>query len=202
MRMNIPNMLTVSRLFMAAVLVALLTIPFRFSYTLALLVFIVAAITDVLDGHLARNVYGVTDFGKLMDPLADKVIVSAAFICFVGMRLPSQNTALVPAWMVVLILSREFLITGLRLLAAGKGRVISAGNWGKHKTTWQIIVIIAILLGLAFLHDFFPGGAELRETYEHYFDLAAYFAVMGVALLTILSGLVYFKNHADVIEME
>ena len=102
----------------------------------------------------------------------------------------------------MLILSREFLITGLRLLAAGKGRVISAGKWGKHKTTWQIIVIIAVLLGLAVLYDFFPDNPELLETYAYYFDLVVYFAVLGVAILTVLSGLVYFKNHLDVIEME
>jgi CDP-diacylglycerol---glycerol-3-phosphate 3-phosphatidyltransferase len=197
--MNIPNKLTLSRIIMAGVLVLLLTSPFRFSYTLALVVFGLAALTDLLDGHLARNVYGITDFGKLMDPLADKIMISAVFICFVGLRLPSQPSGLVPAWMVVLILSREFLVTGLRLLAAGKGQVLSAGNWGKHKTTWQIIVIIAIMLALALRFDFLPAEADYIETFDRYFDLGAYIATLAVAVLTLLSGLVYFRKHIDLI---
>jgi len=197
--MNIPNKLTISRVLMAALLVLLLTTPFRFSYTLALLTFSLAAITDALDGHLARNVYGVTDFGKLMDPLADKIMIAAAFVCFVGIRLPTQTTGLVPAWMVVLILSREFLVTGLRLLAAGKGQVISAGNWGKHKTTWQIIVIIAILLFLAVRNDFIPTDAAYIERFDRILDLGSYFASLGVAVLTLVSGVVYFRKHSDLI---
>lgn len=184
---------------MAALLVAVLTIPFPFSHTLALLLFSLAAITDALDGHLARNVYGITDFGKLMDPLADKVMVAAAFICFVGARLPTQNTSLVPAWMVVLILSREFLVTGLRLLAAGKGRVISAGNWGKHKTTWQIVAVLAILLLLAIRYDYLYAKKDVLAQFDHYLDLATYIVVLGVAILTVISGIVYFKEHADLI---
>jgi len=197
--MNIPNKLTLSRLFMAILLVVLLTTPFAFSYTLALVVFVLAAITDALDGSLARNKYGITDFGKLMDPLADKVLIAAAFICFVGTRLPTQTNSLVPAWMVVLILSREFLVTGLRLLAAGKGRVISAGNWGKHKTTWQIIIIIAILLLLTVRYDFMPEQAAYLQEFDYYFDLGTYIAVFCVAILTVVSGLIYFKNHSDLI---
>lgn len=197
--MNIPNRLTISRIVMAALLVLLLTTPFRFSYTLALLTFSLAAVTDALDGHLARNVYGITDFGKLMDPLADKIMIAAAFICFVGISLPSRDTALVPAWMVVLILSREFLVTGLRLLAAGKGQVISAGNWGKHKTTWQIIVIIAVLLLLALRNDFLPADAFYLERFDRIFDLGAYFASLAVAVLTLVSGVVYFRKHSDLI---
>lgn len=187
---------------MAAVLVALLSVDFPFSDTLALIVFGLAALTDALDGHLARKVYGITDFGKLMDPLADKIMVSAAFICFVAISLPGQSGSLVPAWMVVLILSREFLVTGLRLLAAGKGQVISAGNWGKHKTTWQIVVIVGLLLALAVRNDFIPGEAAYAQTYDLYFKRIAYFASLAVSILTLISGIVYFKEHADLIADE
>ncbi len=187
---------------MAGILVALLSVDFPFSDTLALIVFGLAALTDALDGHLARKVYGITDFGKLMDPLADKIMVSSAFICLTAISLPGQPGSLVPAWMVVLILSREFLVTGLRLLAAGKGQVISAGNWGKHKTTWQIVVIVAVLLALAVRNDFIPSDAAIIQTYDLYFKRTAYFASLAVSILTLISGIVYFKEHSDLIADE
>jgi CDP-diacylglycerol--glycerol-3-phosphate 3-phosphatidyltransferase len=137
--MNIPNILTLSRFGMALLLMLCLSIPFPGSAWIALVVFALAALTDALDGYLARNVYGCTDFGKLMDPLADKVLTAAAFIGFV-------EIGVMPAWMVTLILSREFMVTGLRLLAADKGIVLAAGPWGKHKTIWQMIFISAVLL--------------------------------------------------------
>jgi len=149
---NIPNILTLSRLVLAVVMMVLLSVAFPFASTLALLVFIVAGITDYLDGYLARHVYGVTSFGSLMDPLTDKVLVCAAFVSFVELRVT-------PAWIVVIIISREFLVTGLRLLAASKGEVISAGKWGKHKTIWQIVAISTILLGMAIRNDLLRSAA-------------------------------------------
>ena len=121
--MNLPNTLTVSRLIAAVVVMLAMALPIPFSTTLAFVVFVVASITDYWDGRLARTHYGVTAFGKLMDPLADKVLVCAALVSFVGVRLECEpHYSLVPAWVVVVIIAREFAVTGLRLLAAASDR--------------------------------------------------------------------------------
>lgn len=193
--MNLPNILTVSRLALAALMLALLSLPdaIPFTRSLAFVVFVIAGITDYYDGHLARNVYGITAFGKLMDPLADKVMVCAAFVSFVEM-------GLVPAYIVVIIISREFLVTGLRLLAVEKGIVISAGKWGKHKTVWQIVAIIVILLGSAVQHDVFRGADEtFLANYDLAFGYIAYAISIAVALITVASGYLYFVENNEVL---
>jgi len=191
--MNVPNILTLSRLVMAAVLMALLTLSFPFAKSMALVVFIFAGITDYLDGHLARNVYGVTSFGKLMDPLTDKVIVCAAFVSFVEL-------GLLPAWMVVLIIAREFLVTGLRLLASTKGKIISAGQWGKHKTVWQIVAISALLLGLAVRHDVLGPHHEIISRFDFAFGYISLGVGAAVVLITVTSGTMYFIEHMEIIK--
>lgn len=191
--MNVPNTLTLSRLVLAVVMMAFLSVNFPFASTLALLVFVVAGITDYLDGYLARNVYGVTSFGSLMDPVTDKVLVCAAFVSFV-------EVGIVPAWIVVIIISREFLVTGLRLLAANKGLMLAAGKWGKHKTIWQIIAISALLLGLAVRNDLLrDSGTELLQDYDFCFGVIALAIASGVALITMASGILYFMEHRSVI---
>lgn len=146
--MNLPNVLTLSRLGLAAVMMGLLTVPIPYAKSAALLVFAVAGITDYLDGYLARKQNLISAFGRLMDPLTDKVMVCAAFVSFVEINVMhnGRSVALVPAWIVVVIVAREFLVTGLRLLAANRGNIISAGKWGKHKTVWQIVAIVILLL--------------------------------------------------------
>ncbi len=194
--MNIPNMLTLSRLGMAAILMALMTLSFPFFKSLALVVFVVAGITDWLDGYLARNVYGVTSFGALMDPLTDKVLVCAAFVGFVELRV-------LPAWIVVIIISREFLVTGLRLLAASKGKIISAGKWGKHKTVWQIVAICTLLLGLAIQEDVLRMGgasAEVLEKFNFAFGYISLAIGVGVVMITVASGLLYFIENRELIK--
>lgn len=173
--MNPPNVLTLSRFGMALLLMVCLSVSFPGSAIVALIVFIVAAITDALDGYLARNIYGCTDFGKLMDPLADKVLTAAAFIGFVAM-------GIMPAWMVTLILAREFMVTGLRLLAADKGIVLAAGPWGKHKTIWQMGFIIVVLL---------LGCFQPLENVSTFFWWAALF----VTALSVFSGWHYFMDN-------
>lgn len=191
--MNLPNILTLSRLGLAAVLMLLLTLDLPYFKTTALVVFIVAGITDYLDGYLARNVYGVTSFGKLMDPLTDKVLVCAAFVSFVELQL-------VPAWIVVLIIAREFMVTGLRLLALSKGEVIAAGTWGKHKTVWQIVGIVIILAGLALQQDVMGGySAKLQDDYAFAFGWISLGIAIAVGLITLASGAVYVIQHADLI---
>lgn len=191
--MNLPNALTFSRFLLSGALMAGLFMTFPFARTAALLAFAAAAATDALDGHLARRRYGVTPLGTLMDPLADKVLVTAAFVSFVELRL-------VPAWIVVLILAREFLVTGLRVLAGQQGRSIAAGTWGKHKTAWQLVVIALLLAGLVFRDDVLPRWPVVApEVAAPYFQAAAYVLAAGAAAITVVSGAVYFRRHADLI---
>src|ERR1700761_1416234 len=125
--MNLPNRLTVARFFLTALFVGALSSSWRWRNTAGLALFSLASITDYLDGEIARRYKLETNFGRLMDPLADKVLLAAAFICLVDIHA-------FPAWVAVVIVAREFLITGLRLLAATQGIVMSADSAGKHKT--------------------------------------------------------------------
>lgn len=137
--MNLPNQLTIGRLFLAMAFVAALSVNFAHGYTLGLILFIAAAITDYLDGEIARKRNLITNFGKLMDPLADKVLVAAAFVMLCADQL-------FPAWILVVILAREFLVTGLRLVASSQGAVLAADQLGKWKTVTQMATAIYLLL--------------------------------------------------------
>ena len=193
MYLKVPNLLTLSRLLLAAIMMVLLSVSFLYAKTFALLLFILAGITDYLDGYLARRVYGVSAFGRLMDPLTDKVLVCMAFIAFVELRV-------LPAWIAVIIVSREFLVTGLRLLAANRGEIISAGRWGKHKTVWQIIVIGLLLIGVAIRDDFLRYARP--SAIVHYDMVFGYIALaisVAVTLLTMVSGGMYFYEHRQLI---
>ena len=139
--MNISNKLTVSRLILAFVFMAFLFIPGLLFKIIAFLIFCFASLTDFFDGWLARKRNEITDLGKLLDPIADKVLVLAAFLSFVEMHL-------IWAWMVVIIIIRELLITGLRILAITRGKVLEAGAAGKHKTVSQMLTIFFILIVL------------------------------------------------------
>jgi CDP-diacylglycerol--glycerol-3-phosphate 3-phosphatidyltransferase len=210
--MNLPNLLTLSRLFMAMIMMGLLSLAFPFSKTMALLVFAVAGLTDFLDGYLARKHNLITSFGQLMDPLTDKVMVCAAFVTFVEISFQHPGTfihsgvvvggvslvPLVPAWIAVVIISREFLVTGLRLLAVNKGLVIAAGKWGKHKTVWQIVAIVILLIGLSFRFDFLRhADPETLAGFDFIFLYAAHAIALGVAVITVASGYLYFTQHRD-----
>jgi CDP-diacylglycerol--glycerol-3-phosphate 3-phosphatidyltransferase len=177
--MNPPNALTLSRFGMAVVLMVCLSVTFPGSMPAAFVIFVLAALTDALDGHLARKVYGCTDFGKLMDPLADKVLTAAAFIGFVEL-------GVMPAWMVTLILAREFMVTGLRLLAADKGIILAAGIWGKHKTIWQMVFIGIVLLLACF------------QPLEN-FSAPFWWAGLCVTALSIWSGWHYFDQNKNLL---
>ena len=135
--MNLPNKLTMGRIFAIPVFIVVFLMGYRY---VATVIFILAAITDMLDGKIARKYNLVTNFGKLMDPLADKLLVTSALVCMV-------QTGVVPGWMVIVILAREFAITGLRSVAASEGVVIAAAWSGKIKTVTQMIAIIFLLIG-------------------------------------------------------
>ena len=206
--MNLPNTLTVSRLFAAAVVMLAMALPIPFSSTLAFVVFVVASITDYWDGKLARTHYGVTTFGKLMDPLADKVLVCAALVSFVGIRLPFEPAySLVPAWVVVVIIAREFAVTGLRLLAASvsQRRIISAGSWGKLKTVWQMVAIIATFILLAARTDLLPLfdlSEKFLRQYDAAFVITSWILSTLVVVVTLMSGWKYFADHLDLVTAE
>lgn len=153
--MNLPNKLTVFRMILIAPFVLLLLGGYEgwgwfrmlfggvLEYTdyIALAIFAIASLTDLLDGHIARKYQLITNFGKFMDPLADKLLVCSALICLTAM-------GRIPAWIVLLIISREFVISGFRLIASDNGKVIAASWWGKWKTTFQIIMVILMIAHL------------------------------------------------------
>ncbi len=141
--MNLPNKLTVSRFVLTAFFLVVMFARFPGHESVALVLFGLAGITDFLDGRIARQRGLITNFGILMDPLADKILTCSAFIAFVG-------RGIMPAWMVVIIVGRELAITGLRLLAASQQVVLAAERFGKHKTISQIVAILAVLTVLSY----------------------------------------------------
>ena len=145
--MNLPNKLTILRTLMIPVFLFFLLTDCAGDYSkwIAVVVFILASLTDFLDGHIARKYNLVTNFGKFMDPLADKLLVCSALICLIEL-------GQLPSWMVIIIVSREFIISGFRLIAAEQGIVIAASYWGKFKTTFQMIAVILMIVNLPVLH--------------------------------------------------
>ncbi len=140
--MNLPNKLTILRVILIPFFVFFLlyqkgeSMAFRY---VAVIIFIIASLTDLLDGKIARKYNLVTNFGKFMDPLADKLLVCSALICLIEL-------GQIPAWMVIIIISREFIISGFRLVASDNGVVIAASYWGKFKTTFQMIAVILLIV--------------------------------------------------------
>ncbi|HTD67174.1 MAG TPA: CDP-diacylglycerol--glycerol-3-phosphate 3-phosphatidyltransferase [Candidatus Limnocylindria bacterium] len=188
--MNLPNKLTVSRFgFTAAFLVAFFSESIPYNETFALVFFCLGGMTDFLDGEIARRRKLITNFGILMDPLADKILVCSAFIAFVEFRL-------VEAWMVVVIVGRELAITGLRLLAASKNQVLAAESLGKHKTISQITTIISILVMISYQQWGVFGKLFAFEIYDKpwvtwFASITKWFAVA----LTIFSGAIYLWRN-------
>ena len=190
--MNLPNKLTVSRLILTAFFLKALLFDFPFHYTVALVLFVAASLTDLFDGIIARRRNLLTDFGKLMDPLADKVLICSAFIAFIELDW-------MPAWMVILIVARELAITGLRLLAASKNLVLAAERQGKNKTISQITAIIALLV----THSHADWGIVGQLFAFEIADQAWAWWVAEVSkwvavALTAFSGFLYLWKNRDV----
>ncbi|WP_085832514.1 CDP-diacylglycerol--glycerol-3-phosphate 3-phosphatidyltransferase [Clostridium merdae] len=192
--MNLPNKLTMFRLILVPFFVVVLLNPnLPHHYLIALLLFAVASYTDHLDGKLARKNNQITDFGKFMDPLADKVLVISALVCFVELHLAN-------VWLVLLIIAREFMVTSIRLVAADKGQVIAANNWGKAKTISQIIAILVVLL--------LQYSLELTmEMLSYPFGINEQMAlVLGqlfiavATILSVLSGVIYLKQNWNIVK--
>lgn len=137
--MNLPNKLTMLRVIMIPFFIVFLLVPITpYDKWIALAIFIVASLTDLLDGKIARKYNLVTNFGKFMDPLADKLLVCSALICLIELNK-------IPAWMVIIIIAREFIISGFRLVASDNGVVIAASYWGKFKTTFQMVAVCLLI---------------------------------------------------------
>jgi CDP-diacylglycerol--glycerol-3-phosphate 3-phosphatidyltransferase len=191
--MNIPNRITISRILLIPIFILLLTLPLDWGnvsignetlpvvHLVSALLFIVASGTDWVDGYYARKYNLVTNLGKFLDPMADKLLVAAAFVLLVELNMA-------PAWLVIIILSREFAVTGLRLVAAGEGLVLAAGQMGKWKTTFQLVSIAFLLL-----HDFPFSYLDLTVSIG---TILLYIAL----ILTVVSGLDYFIKNWHVMK--
>lgn len=179
--MNLANKITLFRVFLVPVFLIMLYSNVENNVTLAGVIFIIASLTDVLDGHIARSRNLVTDFGKFVDPLADKVLASAALIALVDM-------GKISGWIVIIIIAREFTVTGFRVLAASKGVTIAASPWGKVKTITQLIAIIL------FLFDNLPFS---------YIGLRADVIMIYAALFfTVVSGIDYIVKNNNIIDIK
>ncbi|MBL0350558.1 MAG: CDP-diacylglycerol--glycerol-3-phosphate 3-phosphatidyltransferase [Elusimicrobia bacterium] len=198
--MNLPNKLTVARL--ASVPFFLLCVSWDNVYARlgALLIFVGAGITDLVDGHIARTRNMVTPLGVFLDPLADKLIITAAFISFIELR-----DLHIPAWMIVAIVGREFVLTGLRAVAASQGQIMGADDGGKFKTSIQNTAIIAILVALLVasgLERF--GGHSIESLYARggwrgdaarVLDWVPFWMAFGATLFSLVTGVSYLRKH-------
>ncbi len=174
--MNLPNKLTLFRVILIPFFIAFLMIPgIPFGKWIALAIFIIASLTDFLDGYIARKNNLVTNFGKFMDPIADKVLVCSAFICLVEL-------SIIPAWMVAIIIARELVIDGFRLVASDNGVVIAASYWGKFKTTFQMVAICLMIANIG----------PLR--------IVTWIVTWLAVLLTIISMIDYIVKNKDVMK--
>ena len=191
--MNLPNKLTVGRIILVPFFVAALLANFPLNNAVALIIFIAASLTDMFDGKIARKNGLITDFGKFADPLADKILVLAALLCFVQLGICDCVA-------VIIVLFREFSVTSIRLIAASKGKVVAANMWGKAKTVSQMIAIIAVIAMQIVL--------ELPEVGLNFINMATFepiFFVVGEILIwisvvfTIISGVVYIIQNRQFI---
>jgi CDP-diacylglycerol--glycerol-3-phosphate 3-phosphatidyltransferase len=188
--MNWANRLTLSRLLLTVIFVAALNSSWQYGRTLALIVFLIAGVSDFVDGEIARRYGIVTNFGKLMDPLVDKIMVAAAFISLVPLKA-------VPAWAATTVVARDFLITGLRMMASAKGKVLPAEMLGKQKTSWQVVTVI-FFLALLSLHELRYAN-ETSTWWFRAWDQTGPVLVWITVALTIYSGLGYAWRHRELI---
>lgn len=179
--MNLANKITIFRVFLIPIFMIVLHMNVPNSNVYAAIIFIFAALTDTLDGYIARSRNLITDFGKFVDPLADKLLVTSALVSLVGF-------GKIPAWVVVTILSREFIITGFRTIAASEGKTIAASSWGKIKTITQLIAIPLLLLNNI-------GFRTLNIPMD---QIMLYLAL----IFTIISGVDYLVKNKNVLNLE
>jgi len=183
--MNLPNKLTLLRLvFIPFYIFFLMTDFFPFTSHVATLLFILAAITDNLDGRIARKRNLITDFGKFADPLADKILVVSAMVCFVAL-------GRMPFWACIIVLAREFAVSGFRLVVAGKGVVLAASKIGKNKTGWQMTMCGLMTFDMALL----VSRMNWPETVYTVYHIVTLIAMYGALILTVISMIDYFYRN-------
>jgi CDP-diacylglycerol---glycerol-3-phosphate 3-phosphatidyltransferase len=194
--MNVPNKLTLSRFVLTGAFLAVLFTGFPYYETLSLLLFSAASLTDYFDGKIARRDNLITNFGILMDPLADKILVCSAFIAFVGQRW-------IPAWMAVIVVTRELAITGLRLLAASRNLVLAAERFGKHKTISQIVAIISVLVLHCYRQVGWAGGIFGVPIFgEPWVVRFTSLSIWVAVVLTFTSGGIYLWRNRGLYMMD
>ncbi|NLP25997.1 MAG: CDP-diacylglycerol--glycerol-3-phosphate 3-phosphatidyltransferase [Clostridiales bacterium] len=180
--MNLPNKLTLLRFCLVPVFLLFIYLAMPLNYMIALIVFIIASATDALDGHIARKHNLITDFGKFLDPLADKVLVISALVVLVDLKIMSA----IP---LIIIITREFMVSGLRLVVADEGVVVPAGIWGKLKTAFTMVTIIVALLWLSITNDFAFNMSSTGKI----IDIIILILIWISTILTVISGLIYLK---------
>lgn len=184
--MNLPNRLTIIRIVLTPIFLFLFFASFiPYNYVLAMLVFIVASVTDFADGHIARKENIVTNFGKIADPIADKILTTSILLCFMQMGLCS-------IWAIMIILTREFTVSAIRITSAAQGLVIPANIYGKIKTVSQMVFSIAIMFGIVLQNDF---GLSIP-----YFTVISNILIWITAIATLISGIIYVKDSAKIID--
>lgn len=194
--MNLPNKLTVLRIILVPFYIFFLLMPsVPHHYLIALIIFCAASYTDHLDGKIARKYNMITDFGKFADPLADKIMIVAALACFVQLGLSDAVT-------LTIIISREFMVTAMRLVASSNGKVVAANNWGKAKTISQIAAVILVLLlqYLSELHSFNVISFADTAAVTNGFWLVGNIALWISAALTVISGVIYIVQNFEFIK--
>lgn len=184
--MNLPNKLTILRMVMVPLFVAAFLLSFDKHFLIALILYAAASVTDILDGNIARYKNLVTDFGKLMDPLADKILVTSALICFTAEGLISPVVT-------IIIISRDLLVTSFRLIGANKGKVIAADIWGKLKTATQDIGVCCILFWQAIAE--WNSASPVTEG----FHIGSEVLVIAMTVLTVISGYNYIRKNWDLL---
>ncbi len=198
--MNLPNRLTLIRLILVPGFVVALWIGGWIFNTLALAIFVAASITDYYDGKIARRKRLITNFGKLMDPVADKILVSAAFISFLKVDFLG-----LPAWPVIILVAREFFVTGIRAAGAAEGKIIPARFAGKAKMVFQVITIctaLTVMVVRGILKDFeLLGGAPLLQV-EWWTSAGVYVLTLVTAVITLYTGLLYLRDHKSLLRFQ
>lgn len=193
--MNLPNRLTLLRVCLIPFFLLFVYLKVPFHFLIALVIFAAASITDALDGQIARKHNLVTNFGKFLDPLADKVLVIAALTVFV--ELPEINMGAIP---LIIISAREFMVSGLRLLAADSGIVVAAGMWGKLKTAFTMVSIVVSLIWLSVCYDFDLSISDgLKNTVD---NIVIPVLIWISTALTVISGGVYLKGYWHLIDSD
>lgn len=187
--MNLPNKLTILRFALTPIFMLFMMLPFKGHFLIAMIIFIIASITDYFDGKIAREQNLVTNFGKFLDPIADKMLTTAAYLGFLALGIGCGTV-----WVTFIVLLREFVVTSVRLAASSNGKVVAANMWGKTKTVVQMVAIIATLF-FCFIINVFPLPQMFVTVLEIVYSVLLWIS----AVLTLVAGVTYIIDNKDYI---